>query len=196
MDWSLLFIILILLIVLIASLHAGHTYFFFLSFFITHLMFHHYNKSTHMCKCFCTCVCVPDLFTHVIWVYFICQNFWHTKNLTKKCRCFWTSFVFSVLEYTQFCIFSGIRASRAISSCCSVFLYCVLCCLGTELENSKWGLHFCCQVHVFAIFLEAMLKLILDYLTRTKWNGKELMEKVPKQWGEKSSQEDKNLSLA
>ena len=138
-----------------------------------------------MCKCFYTCVCVPDLFTPVIWVYFICQNFWHTKNLTKKCRCFWTSFVFSVLEYTQFCIFSGIRVSRAISSCCSVFLYCVLCCLGTELENSKWGLHFCCQVHVFAIFLEAMLKLILDYLTRTKWNGKELMEKVPKQWGEK-----------
>ena len=48
--------------------------------FSPHLMFHHYNKSTHTYKCFCTCVCVPDLFTRVIWLYFICLSFQHTKK--------------------------------------------------------------------------------------------------------------------
>ena len=34
------------------------------------------------------------------------------------------------------------------------------------------------------------------FLLRTKWNGKELMEKVPKQWGNMCSCWDTNLSLA
>ena len=58
------------------------------------------------------------------------------------------------------------------------FLYCTLCGLGTELSgNSKWGLRFCRKVQAFAISLEAMLKL---FSLRTKWRGKELVERVPK----------------
>ena len=48
-----------------------------------------------------------------------------------------------------------------------VFLYCTLWSLSTEfLGNSKWGWYFCSKVWVFfAIFLEAVLKLFLDYFS-------------------------------
>ena len=63
------------------------------------------------------------------------------------------------------------------------FLYCTLCSLGTGFSsNWKRRLYFCCKVRAFAISLEAMLKL---FSPRTKWQGKELMETVPKQWGNK-----------
>ena len=40
------------------------------------------------------------------------------------------------------------------------FLYCAFCSLGTEFSgNSKQGLYFHCKVQVFAVFLEALLKL-------------------------------------
>ena len=86
--------------------------------------------------------------------------------------------MFSVLQYAQFWVFSGIRVSRAISSCCRcVSVLRFVFALNWKIQNEA-----CISAAKYTyspFFLEVMLKLILDYLTRTK--GKELMDKVPKQ---------------
>ena len=95
-----------------------------------------------------------------------------------------------VLQFIWFPVWSipssGFSGGACIRLAAIVWcLYCALCSLSTEfLGNSKWGLYFCHKVWAFTIFLEAMLKL---FSLRTKWKGKEQMETVPKQWGNKCS---------
>ena len=77
------------------------------------------------------------------------------------------------------------------------FPYGTLCCLGTEFSgSSKRGLCFHCRVRAFALFLETVWKLFSDYF---HWEqnefGKEMMEKVPEQWGNKCSCWGTNVSL-
>ena len=55
------------------------------------------------------------------------------------------------------------------------FVYCTLCSLSTEFSgNSRWCLYFCCQIQVFAILLEALLKLLWIIFTKNKvkWKRK------------------------
>ena len=69
---------------------------------------------------------------------------------------------------------SGTRVSLATS--CWVkcrFVCCALCSLSTEFSgSSRWRLDFHCQVQTFAIFLEALLKLLWIIFTENKMKRK------------------------
>ena len=119
-----------------------------------------------------------DPVTYTIWAHFVYVNFQHTKIL---------SFSFSN-GHKYLCV------SLVTSSCCSVS-FCIVLCVVSAL-NSETVQSEALQIWAFTIFSRSHVKIIVRLFSlRTKWNGKELIEKVPKQWGNKCSCQDKHLSL-
>ena len=117
----------------------------------------------------------------------------YAKNIILNISRYALHFVFQ----SRICPVVGVQEHMCKSHHHSVGFSIALRSLGTEFSgNSKWGLCFSCKVWAFAIFPEDALKLFFRFSLRTKWNGKELMEKVQKQWGNKCSCQDTNLCLA
>ena len=139
------------------------------------------------------------MFTHTIWAYFVCLNFQHTK--IWKCKNKYISR--DVLQV--FCCpawnmprsgFSVAHVSvlQPLAAIVSVFVLCFVYFLAISKQGlivfqlESTSIHHFSGSHVEIIFRLFSL--------RTKWNGKEVMEKVPKQWGNKCSCQDANMSPA
>ena len=100
-----------------------------------------------------------DLFTHMIWVYFVCLNFQRMKRKKKRGRknnnihnCFSTCFaayLFSSPEYAQFWSFSG-TCVNLTTSCCHSVGFCFALCIVLALNS--WGLYIPSKCGPFAFF--------------------------------------------
>ena len=135
-----------------------HTVVIFCALWVTALLLHRPCRHTFVLCQWLSLFLIADLFTCMIWVYFVHLSFQHTEIQIKPIISISRHvlhYLFSSPEYAQFCFFSGTyiyKSSNLLLPWCR-FLYCNLCSLSTEFSgHSKRGLYFCCKIPAFTFF--------------------------------------------
>ena len=139
----------------------------------------------------------------LVWFGIFCMpNFQHTILQQQKLKNYghkylWTRFVvrlFSSPAYAQFWVL-GACVCLATSRCLSVNFYIALCAV-SALNSSVIQSEACisdAKYEQWPFFSGNHVEIIFRLFSlRTKWNWKELMEKVPKQWKNNCSCRDTN----